>query len=106
MLSVQNPRKTLPGHNYIYIYIYVYIYIYTRRKDGVKASSLLDRFGQFDVPTFDAKAQVFDPCFLLSDLDADAQIFDIQVPMLKPRLRPSMLKWFNPGNLIKFLDFN
>ena len=38
-------------------------------KDGAKASSLLDRFGHFGVPFFDAKAQ----------------IFDIRAPMLKDR---------------------
>ena len=32
-----------------------------RRKDGAKDPSLLDHFGHFDVPIFDAKAQVFDP---------------------------------------------
>ena len=42
---------------------YAYIYIYTRRKDGAKVPSLVDHFGSFDVPIFDAKAQVFDPRF-------------------------------------------
>ena len=46
----------------------IYIYIYTRRKDAAQAPSLLDPFGHFDVPTFDAKAQVFDPwCSILSN---------------------------------------
>ena len=40
------------------VQIHIYIYIYTRCKDEAKASSLFDHFGQFDVPIFDAKAQV------------------------------------------------
>ena len=64
----------------IYIYIYICIQPYrdmylsivkpsARRKDGARAPSLLDNFGHFDVPNFDANAQGFDrPSLFLRSL--------------------------------------
>ena len=61
----------------------MYVYVYTRRKDEARASSVLDRFGHFDVPIFDAKAQVFDPRF-----------FIFRSLMLKPRSSISELRCY------------
>ena len=48
--------------------------MYTRSKD---------HFGHFDVPIFDAEAQVFDRRSSISD--AEAATLDIRSSMLKPR---------------------
>ena len=73
----------------------MYIYIYPWHKDEAKALSLLDHFGHFDVPLFDAKAQVFDPRSSIRTFDAEAPALDT---------RSAMLKWVNPENLIYFLE--
>ena len=56
----------------VVFFIYTNIYVYNKRKHEAKASSLLDHLGHlghFDVPIFDAEAQVFDArSFILRSL--------------------------------------
>ena len=79
------------------------IYIYTRREDRANASSLLDHFGHFDVPIFDAKA----PDFWFSNVwcwspDRRYTISDAEAPTLETR--SSMLKQLNPESLMNILE--
>ena len=74
-----------------------------------QASSLLDRIGHFDVPIFDAKAQVLDSrslilrSLLLKSRSSISVLrypsFDAEAPALN--IRSSMLKWLY---LKKLLD--
>ena len=60
------------------MFIYT-ISIHTRRKDEAKTPSLLDRFGHFDVPIFDAKdPSLRSPTFDSPISDAEAPSLDTQ----------------------------